>query len=263
MFDFWRRLRRADVLAAEFPQAWRNVVATNVPVYSRLSETDRKKLEALVRIFLSEKELEGAGGLELTDEMGVAIAARACLLVLRRIELDEPLFPDLEIVVVYPDTYRAKTTRREGGVLVESEQARLGESSRGIVVLSWKAVEDGSARPRDGKDVVLHEFAHQLDAEDGHMDGAPELEERARYAAWAHAFSDEYDELVDAVERGRRGKIDAYGATSPPEFFAVVTEAFFEKPEELRHRAPEVYAELAAFYRMDPAEMNAQRARGS
>jgi len=258
MFDFWRRMRRADALAAEFPQAWRDVVASNVPLYPRLSAADREKLEGLVRIFLSEKELEGAGGLELTDEMGVAIAARACLLVLRRIELDEPLFPDLEIVVVYPSTYRAKTTRHEGGLVVEGEQSRLGESSRGIVVLSWQAVEDGSARPRDGQDVVLHEFAHQLDAEDGAMDGAPELEKRERYATWARAFGDEYKQLVDAVERGRRGKIDAYGATNPPEFFAVVTEAFFERPEELRHRAPEVYAELAAFYRMDPAKMNTE-----
>jgi Mlc titration factor MtfA (ptsG expression regulator) len=260
MFDFWRRLRRADVIDAEFPDSLRAVVADTVPLYRHLPEPDRRKLEALVRIFLAEKHFEGAGGLELDEAMEVAIAARACLLVLHRVELDEPLFPDLDTVVVYPRAYRARAVGQEASVVLEGEQARLGESSAGRVVLAWDAVEHGARNPRDGKDVVLHEFAHQLDAEDGQMDGAPDLAKSERYVAWAKAFGPEYEALVRATERGRRGKVDAYGATNPPEFFAVVTEAFFERPEELARRAPEVYAEMVAFYRMDPASL--RRASG-
>jgi MtfA peptidase len=255
MFDFWRKWTRADVIEAELPAEMRAVIARTVPLYGRLSPVDRDKLEALVRIFLSEKSFEGAGGLTLTDEIQVTIAARACLLVLRRMELDEPLYPDLDAIVVYPGTYRSPAPRRDGDVVIEGGQTRLGESwTRGLVVLSWDAVEQGSARPRDGHDVVLHEFSHQLDGEDGAMDGTPVLSGRQRYATWARAFGDQYEALVRAVERGRRTSVDSYGATHPAEFFAVVTEAFFERPIELAKRVPEVYAELAAFYRFDPAK---------
>ena len=137
--------------------------------------------------------------------------------------------------------------------MIESEDARLGESwTRGVVVLAWDHVAS-SARHLGGDNVVLHEFAHQLDAEDGSMDGAPDLGSRARFASWARVLGEEFAELSARLHAGRGSDIDAYGATSPPEFFAVVTEMFFEKPAQLRKRHPELYAELAAFYRQDPA----------
>jgi Mlc titration factor MtfA (ptsG expression regulator) len=260
MFDWWRRLNRKDVIAEPFPADFHELVVRHVPCARLLGPEELDKLEALVRIFNAEKHFEGAGGLELTDEMRVVIAARACLLVLKRVELDEPLYPDLDTVLVYPSTYRVRAERREGYVVVEGDEARLGESwTRGVVVLAWDAVEAGSADPNDGHDVVLHEFAHQLDAEDGAMDGTPELDDRERYSVWTKVASAEYAALLDDVEHHRRTSIDAYGATNAPEFFAVVVEQFFERPRALALRHPQLYAELSRFFRFDPAERLARQ----
>ena len=179
----------------------------------------------------------------------------ACLTDFARIELDDPLYADLDTVIVYPSTYRVRGERREGYVMIEDDQTRLGESwTRGVVVLSWDAVVSGSANPGDGHDVVLHEFAHQLDAEDGAMDGTPELDDFERYSVWSKVAGAEYTALIEDVEHHRRTSIDAYGATNAPEFFAVVVEQFFEKPLALERRHPELYAELSKFFRFDPAE---------
>jgi MtfA peptidase len=254
MFDWWRRLSRAEVIAEAFPEQFRELILERVPCGKLLDVDELSKLETLVRIFNSEKNFEGAAGLTLTEEMRVVIAARACLLVLHRVELDGPLYPDLDTVIVYPSTYRVREQRREGYVTIEGEQTRLGESwTRGIVVLSWDAVMSGAANPNDGHDVVLHEFAHQLDAEDGAMDGTPELDDFERYSVWSKVAGAEYAALVDAVERHRKTSIDAYGATNAPEFFAVVVEQFFEQSAMLERKHAELYAELAAFFRFDPA----------
>lgn len=254
MFDWWRRLSRAQVIAEPFPERFRELLRRRVPCAGLLSAAELTKLETLVRIFNSEKAFEGAQGLEVDEEMRVVIAARACLLLLWRVELDSALYPDLETVIVYPSTYRAKVQRREGYVTIEDEQARLGESwERGVVVLSWDAVASGAANSRDGHDVVLHEFAHQLDAEDGAMDGTPELDDLERYAVWSSVAGAEYAALVDAVEHHRKTSIDSYGATNAPEFFAVVVEQFFEQPGALERRHAELYQELATFFRFDPA----------
>ena len=254
MFDWWRRLSRAEVIAEPFPERFSELIRRRVPCAALLREAELRKLEALVRIFNSEKVFEGAGGLTLDEEMRVVIAARACLLVLQRVELDSPLYPELDTVVVYPSTYKARVQRREGYVVVDDEQARLGESwTHGVVVLAWDAVLSGAANPNDGHDVVLHEFAHQLDAEDGAMDGTPELDNRERYAVWSSVAGDEYAALVDAVEHHRKTSIDAYGATNAPEFFAVVVEQFFEQPRLLEGRHLDLYRELATFFRFDPA----------
>jgi hypothetical protein len=250
MFRFLERHKREALRAQPFPEAWREILDRDVAYVAKLSKADRTELEGLVQVFLAEKNLEGCGGLELTDEIRVTIAAHACLLLLHR---ETDIYPDLETVLVYPHAYRAKGTKRDGPVVIESDDARLGESwTRGVVVLAWDHVSS-SARHLGGDNVVLHEFAHQLDAEDGSMDGAPDLGSRARFASWARVLGEEFAELSTRLHAGRPSDIDAYGATSPPEFFAVVTEMFFEKPQQLRKRHPELYAELAAFYRQDPA----------
>jgi MtfA peptidase len=253
LFDWWRRLSRAQVIAEAFPERFRALILRRVPCAQLLSEQELRKLEALVRIFNSEKSFEAAGGLELTEEMRVIIAARACLLVLERAELDSPLYPGLDAIIVYPSSYSAKVRERDGYVVVEGEQVRLGESwTRGVVVLSWDAVQAADANPSDGHDVVLHEFAHQLDAEDGEMDGTPELGALERYAVWSKVAGAEYAALVEDVERHRKTSIDPYAATNAPEFFAVVVEQFFEAPSELAARHAELYRELATFFRFDP-----------
>jgi Mlc titration factor MtfA (ptsG expression regulator) len=262
MFDWWRRLSRREVIAAPFPTEFRELLLHAVPCARLLSPGELDKLETLVRIFNVEKHFEGAGGLVLTDEMRVVIAARACLLLLHRVELDAPLYPDLDTVIVYPSTYRARAERREGYVVIEGDEARLGESwTRGVVVLAWDAVEAGSANPSDGHDVVLHEFAHQLDAEDGAMDGTPKLDDLERYSVWAKVASAEYAALLDDVEHHRKTSIDTYGATNAAEFFAVLVEQFFERPRALERRHPELYAELSRFFRFDPAERARARVR--
>lgn len=254
MFDWWRRLSRAEVLAEPFPEAFRALIRARVPLARELTPEEQSKLEALVRVFLSEKHFEAAGGLELTDEMRVVIAARACLLLLHRVHTDSPIYPELASIIVYPSAYRSPQRRREGYVVIEGDEARLGESwQRGVVVLAWDSVLAGGANSADGHDVVLHEFAHQLDAEDGVMDGTPELDNAERYSAWSRVAGQEYAELREAVERHRKTNIDPYGASNGPEFFAVLVEAFFEKPVQLARQHPELYAELSAFFRFDPA----------
>ncbi len=253
MFAFWKNHRRAELRRAPFPEGFRAIVTRNVPYVARLSEADREELEGLVKVFLAEKSFEGCGGLEISDEIRVTIAAQACLLLLHR---ETDMYPNLDAILVYPSAYRAKTKRVEGGVVIESEGARLGESwTRGTVVLAWDSVKSGASNLFDGHNVVLHEFAHQLDGEDGAMDGAPDLGARSRYTAWAHVLGEEYAELTARLHEGRASDIDAYGATNPQEFFAVVTEMFFEKPRLLQKRHPALYAELAAFYAQDPAAL--------
>jgi len=171
------------------------------------------------------------------------------------VELDEPLYADLDAIIIYPSTYRAPLRRQEGYVTIEGEQARLGESwTRGVVVLAWDAVQGGVANVSDGHDVVIHEFAHQLDGADGEMDGTPVLDGWERYALWSKVASAEYQALCDAVEHHRKTSIDAYGASNAAEFFAVVVEQFFEKPLALAQRHAALYAELARFFCFDPAE---------
>ena len=227
-----------------------------MPLVQALPEADRTELERLILAFIEDKHFEGAGGLELTDEIRLTIAAQACILLLHR---DTDIYPDLETILVYPSTYVARTKTHDGPVVIEGDSARLGESwERGIVVLAWDAVRSGTTNVRDGHNVVLHEFAHQLDQEDGSMDGAPDLGNRGRYATWAHVLGEEYANLVERVDAGRRSDIDTYGALNPPEFFAVVTETFFEKPAQLRARHPELYEVLADFYQQDPESFVAE-----
>jgi Mlc titration factor MtfA (ptsG expression regulator) len=251
MFDFLKRRKHAAIVAEPFPEAWREIVERDVAYAAKLSAEERTTLEGLVQIFIAEKSFEGCGGLELTDEIRVTIAAHACLLILHREEAD--VYPGLDSILVYPSAYRASSKKREGLVVIESEDARLGESwTRGAVVLAWDHVLR-SARQLGGDNVALHEFAHQLDAADGTVDGAPDLGSRARYASWARVLGEEFKELSERLHAGRGSDIDAYGATNPPEFFAVVTEMFFEKPQQLKKRHPDLYAELAEFYKQDPA----------
>ena len=253
-----RRRRRARLRAEPLPDAWRAVLARNVPLYAALPPEPRRELEGHVQVLLAEKHFEGAGGLELTDEIRVTVAAHAALLLLGREPDDVDYFPGLVTVLVYPGAYRAPVAEHHGGIVSEGDEARLGESwDRGVVVLAWDAARAGARDARDGHNVILHEFAHQLDTADGVADGVPPLDGRSQYAAWARALAPEYARLR---ARPSSSALDAYGAESPAEFFAVATEAFFEKPRQTHARHPELYAELSRFYRLDPAGASARSA---
>ncbi|CAN5854775.1 zinc-dependent peptidase [soil metagenome] len=254
MLHFLRNRRRDTLRAQPFPPAWRAIMDRDVAYAAHLTPEERRELEGLVQIFLDEKHFEGCGGLELTDEIRVTIAAEACRLLLHR---DTDIYPQLVSILVYPGAYKATRRSLEGRVVIEREDARLGESRmRDAVVLTWDHVLQ-SARHIGGDNVVLHELAHQLDAEDGAMDGAPSLGDRARYASWARVLGEEFAELSERVHAGRPSDIDPYGATNPAEFFAVITEMFFERSAQLKRRHPALYAELAAFYHQDPAARHA------
>jgi len=251
MLDFFKHRRREALREQALSPDERSVLDKNIPYLRELPAADRAELEGLVRIFLAEKTFEGCGGLELTDEIKLTIAGQACLLLLHR---ETDIYPNVDAILVYPSAYRVPTQERDGMVVIEEDQTRLGESwQRGLVVLAWDHVLSGAAQPSDGQNVVLHEFAHQLDSEDGVMNGTPDLGSRARYTSWAHILGDEFDQLSRRLHTGRSSDIDPYGATNPAEFFAVVTEMFFEKPSALKRRHPELYAELAEFYKQDPA----------
>jgi Mlc titration factor MtfA (ptsG expression regulator) len=204
-----------------------------------------------MQVFLAEKYFEGCGGLVLTDEIKVTIAAQACILLLHR---DTDYYPRLVTILVYPHAYSASTVEPIGaGVVQEREEIRLGEAWKsGVVVLSWDEVHNRAKETRDGQNLVLHEFAHQLDMEDGAADGTPPLTRRSQHIAWATVMGQEYERLQRDNFLGRNTVLDKYGASDPAEFFAVATECFFETPGPLKRKHPELYRELKSFYKQDP-----------
>lgn len=247
-----RRWRRKRLKSRPFPEAWRRILERNVPYYECLPPDCRRKLEGLIQVFLGEKAFEGAGGLVVTDEMRVTIAGQACILLLNR---SDEIFPTLRTIILYPSAYRVKEAHRgPDGVEISRLDIRHGESwQHGVVVLSWDDVLRGAARVDDGENLVFHEFAHQLDAEGGEADGAPYLPHRSMYEPWAEVLSREYRSLHRDLATHRETYLKPYGAKSPAEFFAVVTELFFERPHEMRERHPDLYAQLSLFYNQDPA----------
>ncbi len=251
MFGFKRR-RRQRLRRQPFPAPWRAIVARNVPYGRLLAAAALAELQGHVQVLLHEKNFEGCGGLELTDEIRVTIGAQAGLLLLNR---DTDYYAKLTSILVYPARYVAETTRRlPDGTIVEGEEVRAGESwYRGAVVLSWDDARHGAVDPHDGHNVVLHEFAHQLDSESGTMDGTPILPRREMYAEWARVLSAEFARLNNDLAHRRPTVLRPYGATNPPEFFAVATETFFEQPLALRRGHPALYKQLTAFYCQNPA----------
>jgi Mlc titration factor MtfA (ptsG expression regulator) len=212
----------------------------------------KEQLHCLVNVFIAEKKYEGCGGLEITDEIRITIAAQASMLLLNR---KAHYFSKLHTILVYPHTYAAKTVSSNGMVTIKGQSVRLGESwQNGPVVLAWNSVTGGTMNIADARNVVLHEFAHQLDQEDGSADGAPILERKASYVAWARVLSKEYEALQKKKKKRRKAVMSKYGATNPAEFFAVATETFFEKSKQMKKRHPELYDELKNYYKLDPVE---------
>jgi len=243
-----RRLRR--IRERPLPEPWRAILEASVPLYRRLPPEDREELHGHVQVLLAEKHFEGAGGLQLTDRMRLVVSAQAAVLLLHR---PADVFPKLVSVLLYPVEYAVSEEIPAGdGTVFKIDEARSGESwQTGTLVLSWRDVTRDLRR--GDRNVVLHEFAHQLDAETGETNGAPILADRDLRTRWAKTMSEAYDRTIDDVERGRRTLLDPYGAESPAEFFAVATEAFFLAPRRLRASEPDLYDVLRGYYRQDPA----------
>lgn len=248
MFGF-KKWKRRRVSQRAFPEAWLKILEEGVPYYQVLQEQDQIELRRHILVFLGEKRFEGCGGLAISDEIRVTIAAQACILLLHR---DTDYYPGLSSILVYPGAYVAPEIGNLPDGIVTEDQIHVGESwRRGSVVLSWADVRDGAADIHDGYNVVFHEFAHQLDDAG---ENASLFENRSRFMAWARVFQRDFEKLRQDVRRNRPTFLDEYGATDPQEFFAVATEYFFELPRELRDHHPELYGALKFFYRQDPAE---------
>jgi Mlc titration factor MtfA (ptsG expression regulator) len=240
------RQRRVPLFEAD-----RMYLRRRVPLYAAMPAALRERLDGLVNVFLAEKEFVGCSGLAVTRPMQLAIAAQACLLVLGR---DEHVYDALHSVLVYPSQFVVQDQwHDEHGVVTDEERILAGQAwdvSR--ILLSWEDVTSRGSGA-EAYNVVLHEFAHYLDHEAGGMDGAPLLGGRDAHQRWAATLQAEFDALRAAVDRGEDTLLDPYAAEDEAEFFAVVTEAFFEAPRELSRLHPELYARLREYYRLDPA----------
>ncbi len=254
-FFRWRQHRaKAELLSAPLTDTQRQVLAARVPLYEKTPAELRSKVDGKINLFLDQIEFIGCDGLVVTEEMRLLIAAQACLLIAN----NNAWYKDLRTILVYPGAFQSRQAESDGYVVTERKVTRVGESwMRGPVVLSWAHAEHGAFVDDDGHNVVIHEFAHQLDALSGETDGAPVLGDGADGAQaptqWAAVFREAYGRLTEDVEAGRETFLDPYGATKPAEFFAVVVEFFFEKPEELKAREPALYIELVAYFGFEPS----------
>jgi Mlc titration factor MtfA (ptsG expression regulator) len=256
MFGWFRERRRRKLTQAVFPSEWEEIIRRNVAHYCKLEEAERAHLRALIQVFIAEKNWEGAGGLELDDEIRVTISAQACLLVLG---VPHNYYEDVESIIVYPSTV-VPPQRKLGSfentmAPLDIRQPILGQAFlRGPVIIIWDAALRGSRHPELGHNVIYHEFAHKLDMLDGAADGTPPLRDRAEYRDWTLICSREYKRLRHDAAIGKKSFLNAYAATSEAEFFAVATEQFFDRPRLLMSQAPDLYRVLREYYRQDPFE---------
>jgi Mlc titration factor MtfA (ptsG expression regulator) len=250
----WPRWRLRRAISLPFPDDWIAILRRNSAYYPRLPESLVQRLHRSIQRFLHEKHFQGAGGLEVDDEIRVTIAAEACLLTLGR---GPEVFPRLRWIIVYPTTFIVdeETWIEEDGVIEEGPRDMLGESwDNGRVILAWDSVLHGARKVGDGENVVLHEFAHQLDSETGVTDGAPLLGAAPALRGWAEVLSEEFLRLRLASQHGHDSLLDEYGATDPAEFFAVATETFFDQPRDMARHHTELFNVLKAYYRLDPRD---------
>ncbi len=250
-----RRLarRRRRLRAQPFPPAWRAILRRRVPLVARLPAPMQLRLKRHIQVFLAEKPFIGCQGQVIDDEVRVTIAAQACLLLLGDEGAD--CFPRLRQILVYPDVFMVRRDRPLGDGLVQSSpQALAGESwAHGQVVLAWSQVLAGAQRPDDGRNVVVHEFAHQIDQDKGRADGQPWQRDRHAARRWQAVLSSEMLRLqqADAADHQPAPMIDV--GEDPAELFAVWSEHFVERPAGLARQTPQGYRELVALYGFDPA----------
>jgi Mlc titration factor MtfA (ptsG expression regulator) len=245
--------RRNRLKYRPFPPLWNAIIENNLPIYLYLSPNEIRRLQGHIQVFLAEKQFIGCRGLQVTEEMKLSIASVACLVLLNE---RGQYFPRLRSILLYPNAYFVKETTSIGKYVVEERRvARLGESwTNDQLVLSWEQVKHDIDNWSDGRNVVLHEFAHQLDQEDGKAEGVPILQSNSDYTIWAKVMTEEYQQLCNDVLQGAKTVMDSYGATNPAEFFAVATETFFEKPHQLLSKHPALYEQLQRYYQLDPGQ---------
>ncbi len=242
MFDWFLRSRRKRILSSPFPTDWEEWLQRNVAHYRRLSEREQRGLRSGIQVIVAEKFWEGCRGLVVTDEMKVAIAGQACLMLLG---IEHDYFAAVKTILVYPTSFRISGERGtyEG-------QSHHG----GPVILSWDRVLAEGRDPSSGNNLVIHEFAHQLDEMDGFVNGTPYLADRAMADRWHNMMTKEFSRLAREIAAGQETFLGDYAATDDAEFFSVTSERFFTQPKALRQHHPAVFGLLSEFYRVDPIE---------
>lgn len=247
MFGWFRKRRRKKILAQSWPEGWDLHLQRNVRLTWQMSDEQTQALKARVKVFVVEKHWEGCDGLELTQEMQVTIAAQACLMLLG---VNDYYFDNVKSVLIYPKAFQRQTS---DGVSDGQSQYRAGEAWQGgPIILSWKDSLQGGRNEDDGRNVVIHEFAHALDGLDGEMGGSVMFNDQESAQAWSRVVEAGFAELCEAKETNRRTLLDHYGATNRAEFFAVASETFFEQPRELSEEHGELFGLLKKYYRVDP-----------
>lgn len=252
LFRAWsKRQKRKALLATPLTPEQRAIVEQLVPLVRRLPAPLRIALEGKMNLFLDQVTFRGINGLEINDAMKLSIAAQACILI-----VNSPVWYDtIRNILVYPSAFLTNRETHDGDVVYENHHSTLGESwARGPVVLSWDHALQGGLDAEDGHNVVIHEFAHQLDNLSGHTNGIPILRKGQAYSAWETAMLDAYHDHVERLDRGEATLIDPYGATNHEEFFAEAIVTFFEKPLALRQAEPALYAQLKELLAIDPAQ---------
>ena len=242
--------KKLETLDSPFKPEWEKIIEVNVPIVSKLPIKFRQRLRDNLKLFIAETNFEGKGGVIIDDEIRVTVATQACLLTVGR---KDKRYPKLKSVIVYPSAFTDGKNSPRGSGSEGEPIYRLGESwTTGTVVLAWDSAKRGALNMHDGQNVTLHEFAHQLDQEDGIGDGAPIFESQSAFSVFSSVFAEEYQTQVEKAAKKQRSVLDHYGATNYAEFFAVGTESFFEKPKQLLRKRPELYQLFKDYYRLDP-----------
>ncbi|MEW6998590.1 zinc-dependent peptidase [Colwelliaceae bacterium BS250] len=247
----WREYQRDKIRRQPFKKQWRKIIQQRMPYFKQMPTDLQLQLKQHIQIFLAEKNFIGCNGVKITDEIKVTIAAQACLLLLNR---KTEYYPKLQTILVYPRAFvKEQKSMSADGVLHSQRKVLSGESwDFGKVVLSWQDTLDGAQIPNDGRNVVIHEFAHQLDQESGKANGAPILNQGQSYQSWSEVFSTQFELLQKQALAGGSSLFDYYGATNPAEFFAVATEVFFEQSQQFYHQHPKLYQQIKEYYLVDP-----------
>lgn len=252
--SWFKHRRRQKLLATDFPPDWEEILQRNLPRFGLFSPEDQQRLRNDLRVFVTERTWESLKSIVITDEMKVTIAAHACTLLLN---LKHDYFSHVPSILVTPEYFATPVLRRHTQIpslVQEGNRVLTGEAMyRGPVKLSWEDVLYQSLHPEDGRNLVHHEFAHQLDALDREFNGTPQLDSAKQYGQWHDVMQREYDQLIADIDQGYDTLIDPYGAKDEAEFFAVTTEAFFNLPVEFKDEHPELYELFESYYKQDPA----------
>ncbi|MFT4927295.1 MAG: Mlc titration factor MtfA (ptsG expression regulator) [Phenylobacterium sp.] len=244
-------LKRNKIRRQPFPAVWRKIIKKRMPYFATMPTDLQLQLKKHIQVFIAEKTFVGYEGITINDDIKVTVAAQACLLLLNR---KTDYYPKLQTIVIYPSAFIKKQFEtNEIGLEAEKTSVMLGESWEfGKVILSWQHAVEGAKIPNDGANVVIHEFAHQLDQETGSANGAPWLGKTGNVRCWSAVFEKEFAQLKQQTELGVESLLDSYGATNPAEFFAVASEVYFEQAHQLYQQHRSLYRQLRQFYQVDP-----------